>query len=160
MLPSALSASQLSGDSVHYGIRLFGLVEGAAIFASVCAARGEQGVPSSHGAVALRWVRSDRTEAVLRATLGSSPSCQARLPFFGVFHASPCCSLPKPPPPAVRVDRRCGGDPRPPRSSTSCAREHRKLPRCGHHRPLLGVLAPAGGYLLSVAPEVRVRSEG
>src|SRR5829696_7884136 len=35
MLPSALLASLLSGDSVHYGIRLFGLIEGAAFFGAV-----------------------------------------------------------------------------------------------------------------------------
>jgi hypothetical protein len=29
--------------------------------------------------------------------------------------------------------------------------QHRELPRHGHHRPFLGVLAPAGGYLLPVA---------
>jgi hypothetical protein len=38
--------------------------------------------------------------------------------------------------------------------------KHRKLPRCGHHRPLLGVLAATGGYLFSVATEVRVGAEG
>ena len=38
--------------------------------------------------------------------------------------------------------------------------EHTELPRHGHHRPFLGVLASARGYLLSVAPEVRVRAEG
>jgi hypothetical protein len=30
--------------------------------------------------------------------------------------------------------------------------KHRELPRYGHRRPLLGVLAAAGGYLLAVAP--------
>ena len=32
--------------------------------------------------------------------------------------------------------------------------EHREFPRHGHHRPFLRVLASAGGYLLSVAPQV------
>src|SRR5687767_6996214 len=36
--------------------------------------------------------------------------------------------------------------------------EHRELP--GHHRPLLGVLASPGGYLLSVATQVRIGAEG
>ena len=35
MLPSALLVSLLFGDSVHYEIHLFGLIEGAAIFGSV-----------------------------------------------------------------------------------------------------------------------------
>ena len=38
--------------------------------------------------------------------------------------------------------------------------EHRELPRCGHHRPLLGVLATPGGYFLPVAPQVRIGAEG
>jgi hypothetical protein len=51
MLPSALSVSPFFCGSVHYGIRLFGLIEGAAIFLSVSAPR-EDG-PSSLCAVAL-----------------------------------------------------------------------------------------------------------
>ena len=39
-------------------------------------------------------------------------------------------------------------------------KQHRELPRHGHRRPLLCILASAGGYLLSVAPQVRVRAEG
>jgi hypothetical protein len=35
MLPSALLVSPLLGDSVHYGIHLLGLIEGAAIFIAV-----------------------------------------------------------------------------------------------------------------------------
>ena len=35
MLPSALLVSLLFGDSVHCEIRLFGLIEGAAIFRAV-----------------------------------------------------------------------------------------------------------------------------
>jgi hypothetical protein len=38
--------------------------------------------------------------------------------------------------------------------------EHGELPSHGHHRPLLGVLATPGGYLLSVAPQVRIGAEG
>ncbi len=38
--------------------------------------------------------------------------------------------------------------------------EHRKLPRHGHHRPLLCVLATPGGYFLPVAPQVRIGAEG
>jgi hypothetical protein len=34
--------------------------------------------------------------------------------------------------------------------------EHRELPRYGHHRSFLGVLASPRGYLLPVATEVRV----
>ncbi len=38
--------------------------------------------------------------------------------------------------------------------------EHTELPRHGHHRPFLCVVASAGGYLLPVAPQIRVRAEG
>jgi hypothetical protein len=34
--------------------------------------------------------------------------------------------------------------------------EHTELPRHGHRRPFLGVLASPRGYLFAVAPEVRV----
>src|SRR5918993_1549351 len=37
--------------------------------------------------------------------------------------------------------------------------EHREFPRHRNCRPFLGVLTAPGGYLLSVAPEVRVRTE-
>ena len=37
--------------------------------------------------------------------------------------------------------------------------EHRELPGHGHHRPFLCVLASPSGYLLSVAPQVRVGAE-
>jgi hypothetical protein len=37
--------------------------------------------------------------------------------------------------------------------------EHREFSRYGYHRSFLGVLASAGGYLFSVAPEVRVRAK-
>jgi hypothetical protein len=37
--------------------------------------------------------------------------------------------------------------------------EHRKLSRYGHNRSFLCVLAPKGGYLLSMAPQVRVGAE-
>src|SRR3954451_3549236 len=37
--------------------------------------------------------------------------------------------------------------------------QHREFAGYGYYRPLLGILAPAGGYLLSVAPEVRVLAE-
>jgi hypothetical protein len=37
--------------------------------------------------------------------------------------------------------------------------EHTELPGHTHHSPFLGVLASPGGYLLSVAPEVRIGAE-
>ena len=38
--------------------------------------------------------------------------------------------------------------------------EHRELPRHGHNRSLLGILTSPRGYLLPVASEIRVVSEG
>jgi hypothetical protein len=38
--------------------------------------------------------------------------------------------------------------------------EHTELPGHGHHRPFLGVLGSPGGYLLSVAPQVRIGAKG
>src|SRR5918999_3405193 len=38
--------------------------------------------------------------------------------------------------------------------------QHRELPPHRHHRPFLGVLSAALGYLLAVSPEVGVLAEG
>src|SRR3954470_24492542 len=97
--------------------------EGAAIFGSVSPPRGGRTKFVLRSRLVLE-IRSDRTEAALRATLGSSPACQARLPSFSVLPASPSCSPPlsKPPPPVFLDGGCCAGDRRPPRSPTNCAR--------------------------------------
>src|SRR5215208_8473872 len=72
MLPSALSVSQLSSDSVHYGIRLGSdYQQGAAIFATV-SPTPRRGGPSSqlaHSPCARDPKRSDR----------GRPSCHFRV---------------------------------------------------------------------------------
>src|ERR671910_820871 len=96
-------------------------------------------------------IRSDRTEAAFRATLGSSLLCQTRLPFFGVFPASLSCSpslsrlLPTFASMGVTegiVDLS---------AHPQTVQEHREFSRHGHDRSLLGVFASQGGYLLAVA---------
>ncbi len=149
MLPSALSVSQLSVTRCIMGSVFSDYQEGAAIFAAVSPTR--RGGPSSQLRSRLVLeIRSDRTEAVLRATLGSSPSCQARLPSFSDFPAwpsySPSLSRLLPTFASVGVAEGIVDLPAHPQT----VQEYRQLPRHGHDRSLLRVLASAGGYLLSM----------
>src|SRR5687768_4249500 len=107
--------------------------EGAAIFGTVFPTR--RGGPSSQLAqspFARSEAHSDRA-AVLRATLGSSPSCQARLPSFSVIPAwpsySPSLSRLLPSFASVGVAEGivdlC--------AHPQTVQEHRELPRHGHH---------------------------
>jgi hypothetical protein len=77
MLPSALSVSPLFGDSVHYEILLFGLLEDAAIFGAVSPPRGGRAKFVLRSRLTLE-IRSDRahgnhTARSRRALSGSSP---------------------------------------------------------------------------------------
>src|SRR5918911_1965697 len=151
MLPSALSVSLLLGDSVHYGIRLFGLLRRRCNL-RIGLSSVEDG-PSSQLAQSprARDPKRIRTGAVLRATSGSSsPSYLARLPSFSVFPASPSYSpsLSRLLPSFATVGVAQGIVDLPAHPQT--VQEYRKLPRHGHHRSLLCVLASAGGYLLAV----------
>ena len=79
MLPSALSVSPLFGDSVHYEILLFGLIEGAAIFGTVSLLLAERVDQvrnlRSHLMPEIRSVRTEEAVrlAVRTASSGSSP---------------------------------------------------------------------------------------
>jgi hypothetical protein len=87
MLPSALLlVSPLFGGSVHYEIHLFGLIEGAAIFASVSAPRRGWTKFASRSRLMLDPKRSG-TEA-LRLALGELCQDHHLLLFFFSFAAS------------------------------------------------------------------------
>src|SRR5918994_2731839 len=111
--------------------------EGAAIFRAVSPTR--RGGPSSQLAQSpcARDPKRIRTEAVLRATLGSSPSCQARLPSFSLFPAwpsySPSLSRLLPTFASVGVAEGIVDLPAHPQT----VQEYRELPRHGHDRSLL-----------------------
>src|SRR5688572_16827929 len=114
-----------------------------------------EGRPSSHCAVASCGIRSDGPrEAASLTTLRSSTLWQAS--------TSSLASLPY----LLLLSRPDSGGAGVTQwlvdlcAHPQTVQKHRKLPRHGHRRPLLGVLASAGGYLLSVAPEVRVRAKG
>src|SRR5215218_285583 len=102
MLLSALSGSSHFGSSVHYGIRLFGLLKGAAIFR---AAFPEGGRPSSYGAVA----PLDPKRIRLRAVAIGHFRVVATLPVIFTSSVLVCSIVPllKLPPCALGADARC-----------------------------------------------------
>ena len=139
----------LFGDSVHYEIH-FGLLK--ALQSSQRSLLFEDG-PSSLGAVAFRdqeRVRARSAVAICHSRLAWLPYRYINLLCARLAHRlcssrllllAPMCVVER----IVDLSR-----------NPQAVQKHRELPRCGHHHPLLGVLAATGGYLFSVATEVRV----
>src|SRR3954447_14460279 len=128
--------------------------EGAAIFGSVSMLLAEDG-PSSYCAVAL----CSRSEAIGHAEAVRLGLGELRRDHHLLLRCSSASLLPL----GRLASRRAVGVAQRLVNLSAhpqAVQEHRELPRCCHHRPLLCVLAPTGGYLLSVASQVRVRAEG
>jgi hypothetical protein len=137
-------AHALFGGSVHHGIRLFGLLRGCCDLPS--------GLPGGWAKFAGAVTSLDPKRVRVRAVAIRRFGVVATLPV--VFTSSVFLSAPSPlwlscllPPLApMRVMQRIvdlRGYPQP-------MQEHRQLSRCGHRRPLLGVLASTRGDLLSM----------
>ena len=145
MLLFALSGSShsLFGDSVHTMRSVFsGYQGGAAIFRSVS--------PRSEGGPSSQLAQSPPagSEAMDHEKPRRSPlydrRCDRPPPPLWLHGCLLLLSRPDPWAPGVAqrlVDLS---------AHPQTVQKHRKLPRHGHRRPLLGVLAPAGGYLLPV----------
>src|SRR5215210_5935856 len=116
---------------------------GAAIFRAVSPTR-EVG-PSSAGAVASHEIRSDGPREAASLSASRSTLWQATTPSLRL-HVCLLLLSRQDSSGALGVAQRL--------VDLSCnpqtVQKHRNLPRHGHRRPLLGVLAPAGGDLLSV----------
>src|SRR5215207_7709841 len=147
----------LVGSSAHYGIRLFGLLRRRCDLLSGLPGRVEQ-------------VRIAQSPSEIRSAFGQ----QRPWPSATVGSSRRSLALPSPPPCSVcsiaalllgrllpllapmRVVERIVGLP----ANPQVVQKHRELPRHGHRRPLLCVLGSPRSYLLSVAPKVRVGTEG
>ena len=156
MLPSALLVSLLFGDSVHYGILLFGLIEGAAIFGTVSAPRGGWIKFVLRSRLMLDPKRSDTHREAARLALGELRQDHLLLLLFFSFVTSASllrlsCLASRAMGVAQWFVDLC--------AHPQTVQKYRKLPGHGHHRSLLCVLGSPRGYLLSVTPQVRVLSE-
>ena len=145
MLLSALSVSQLSSDSVHYGIRLFELET----------LQSSDRLPRGYVKFACAVASRDPKRSGNNSR-GHPPLCGRLAALCAIFTSSLCaCSIF-----LLRLSRllplfttmgvveRIVGLPRDPQP----VQEHTELPGHGHRSPLLCVLAASGGYLLPVAP--------
>ena len=146
MLLSALPRSHTFRWLCAYDeIRLF---EPKALQSSQRSSLFEDG-PSSLGAVAFRdpkRVRARSAVAIRHFGVAWPPLRYLHLLFARPSH-HPCSSRFLPSAPLGVVVRVVGLSRHP-----QAVQEDRQLPRHCHRRPLLGVLAPAGGYLFAVAP--------
>ena len=140
-----LWVSPLLGDSVHCEIHLFGLIEGAAIFGAVSAPLRRVDQVRIAQSPCARPEAIGHTEAV-RLALGPLRQDRHLLLFFSF--AAWVSLLPS----GCLASRAVGVaqwfvDLR---AHPQTVQKYRKLPRCGHHRALLRVLASPRGNLLSV----------
>jgi len=156
MLLSALSVSPLFGDSVHRMRSVFsGYQGGAAIFRAAFLLRGV-------GQVRIAQSPYARSEAHSGNDSRGPPPLQGRrcariITSSSYLHAlsSSIASLSRLVSGALGVAQWLVDLSAHPQT----VQEHTELSRHGHRSPFLCVLACAGGYLLPVASEVRVRAE-